>query len=129
MSTYVQFCPRCRSTDIHVDFSNRLIWTYGLPPQYQCEFCGYTSYVFPEIENEKIRKIKVINTSPQAGSSSKDISLTSLFFILAAVLLLFASSLVFNMAFAAALAVVITNKIKSKEPKQPLYIILASSSS
>ena len=56
-------CPRCGSTDIKYWKTNRgTFYPYLFninPSTYFCQNCNYNSYVFPEIDADKAKKIKV----------------------------------------------------------------------
>ncbi len=47
---YVMVCPKCKSTDVHTDYSNRLQPALGIPAMYVCSNCGHTGYTFPEVK-------------------------------------------------------------------------------
>jgi len=55
---FITVCPKCNSTDISVDFSNKATFAYGLPPKYICNNCDHRSEVFPEIPEEKTEQYK-----------------------------------------------------------------------
>jgi len=55
---YVQICPRCGSTDIHVDFQNPAVWVYGTPVKYQCGKCGYNAPVFPKVPQGDVQSYR-----------------------------------------------------------------------
>jgi len=55
---YVKVCPKCGSTDVHLDFSNPAVWGYGAPTSYQCESCGHVAHIFPEILKEDVEAYK-----------------------------------------------------------------------
>jgi hypothetical protein len=52
---YARICPKCNSLDINQETpgaSSNII--FGLPTLYKCKNCGFTSYIFPEVDlNEK----------------------------------------------------------------------------
>lgn len=56
-----KFCPKCYSTDIDVLDSTG--FAGGVPTQYTCKECSYTSFVFPESTKTEIKKIKKENKS------------------------------------------------------------------
>lgn len=55
---HVKVCPKCGSTDVHVDFSNPVVWAYGTTTKYQCESCGHTAPVFPEMPEKEVAHYK-----------------------------------------------------------------------
>jgi len=56
--TKTKVCPRCNSIKISQDKSNPLVGAVGAPPKFYCENCDYTSFVFPEVNLEKAKKMK-----------------------------------------------------------------------
>lgn len=52
---YIQICPKCGSTDIHIDFSNYFVWRYGAPVKYACFSCGTILNFVPEIKKEDVK--------------------------------------------------------------------------
>ena len=54
----VMICPKCKSTDVHIDASNPLQPTMGLPPKYVCNNCGYSGYAFPKIKLSELEKFE-----------------------------------------------------------------------
>jgi hypothetical protein len=54
----MKLCPKCKSTDVHVDFSNHAVWGYGLPPKYECNSCGYINTFFIEVDKKDIHKVQ-----------------------------------------------------------------------
>jgi DNA-directed RNA polymerase subunit RPC12/RpoP len=62
---YVRICPKCNSLEIYQetpgDYKNIAL---GLPTLYKCKNCGFTNYVFPEIDlneiqaNKETKKVK-----------------------------------------------------------------------
>lgn len=60
-SRYVKICPRCQSTNIKVTNQGGSAGTiFGAPTIYRCLDCGYSNYLFPEIDinNLKDKKTK-----------------------------------------------------------------------
>lgn len=53
-----QICPSCGSDDIGVDFSNPVVWAWGLPSKYRCEKCGIVTSFVPEMDVKDIQKYK-----------------------------------------------------------------------
>lgn len=52
MARYVKICPKCRSLNIRTKWQS--LWFFGFPATFKCLDCGFTSYIFPEMElNEK----------------------------------------------------------------------------
>lgn len=54
---FVQFCPKCKSTNINNDFSNPASARYGGSNKI-CNDCKYVSKIFPEININNLKKIK-----------------------------------------------------------------------
>jgi len=52
---YVRVCPNCNSLNISQETpgaSSNII--FGMPTLYKCQNCGFSNYVFPEVDlNEK----------------------------------------------------------------------------
>ncbi len=46
---YVRICPKCGSTNVHIDFSNLLVWAFGTTTKYKCGDCSYLGSLFPEV--------------------------------------------------------------------------------
>ena len=47
---FIMVCPKCKSPDVAIDKTNPLQPSFGLPPKYICNKCGYSGYNFPEIK-------------------------------------------------------------------------------
>jgi len=71
--SYVQICPKCKSTDVFMDHSNPLQGAMGLPPNYVCNNCNHTSHVFPEVDMSK-KKLKVNSKAKKNKVSKVDTS-------------------------------------------------------
>ena len=57
-----KICSQCKSSDIHIDFSNPAVWGYGLPPKYECHSCGIISTFFIEVDDNYLVDLqKVLN--------------------------------------------------------------------
>ncbi len=54
----VRICPKCGSIDIHIDFSNPVVWAYGTTTKYKCNSCNYTGNLFPYILKRYIQDYK-----------------------------------------------------------------------
>ncbi len=52
---YVKICPKCRSLNISI--VNKITMGF-LPSEYICNNCKYTGFIFPEINVNKIKKLK-----------------------------------------------------------------------
>ena len=50
---YKKTCPKCGSTDVHVDFSNPVVWSEGTQTKYKCHNCEYVGYFFPEVSDKR----------------------------------------------------------------------------
>jgi len=50
----MRICPKCGSGKIGKDLN--ILMLLGAPQQWKCNKCGFTSYLFPEIEMEKSKK-------------------------------------------------------------------------
>ncbi len=50
MKKYLNICPKCKSTDVHMEKDNLATGAMGLPTKYVCEKCGYAGFNFPEME-------------------------------------------------------------------------------
>lgn len=58
---FVKICPKCNSTDISTDFSNPAFVAGGLFNNAKvCNKCGHHSNFFPEVEVDKLPKVKKI---------------------------------------------------------------------
>ncbi|MFQ5620342.1 MAG: hypothetical protein ACE5FT_00695 [Candidatus Nanoarchaeia archaeon] len=55
---YVMICPKCKSTDISMDYSNPIQPAIGLPARYVCGKCNHNAYTFPEVSLSKVKKFK-----------------------------------------------------------------------
>ena len=55
---YVQLCPQCGSKEVHIDFSNPAVWSYGTAVNYVCIKCGHRGRVFPEVRKSKVNEYK-----------------------------------------------------------------------
>src|SRR3989338_5337048 len=55
----VRICPRCNSRKVEVAKSAAIAFTGYLTP-YVCGNCSYSSILFPEVELEKTKKLKVL---------------------------------------------------------------------
>jgi len=55
---FVTICPKCGSINVETDFSNPLNWAYGMPPNYQCNECGYAGKFFPQIDKDKVKEFQ-----------------------------------------------------------------------
>jgi len=57
---YVKICPRCKSIDVQVSHQGSLsgLTALGLPTMYRCKKCGFSSYSFPEIDLNEVKKKK-----------------------------------------------------------------------
>jgi hypothetical protein len=54
---YVKVCPKCRSLDVYQETPGAsLNIIFGMPTQYKCRNCGFTSYIFPEINFNEIKE-------------------------------------------------------------------------
>lgn len=53
---YVKICPKCRSLNVGMRWQS--MWFFGMPASFRCMDCGFTGYVFPEIDVRKIKKGK-----------------------------------------------------------------------
>ncbi len=62
----VKVCPRCSSRNVEVAKSAAIAFTGYLTP-YVCGNCSYSSILFPEVELEKAKSMKVL----PAGKFSK----------------------------------------------------------
>ena len=51
------FCPRCRSFNVKVEINASL--ALGAPQIWMCVDCGYSNYIFPELNEEKMENGKV----------------------------------------------------------------------
>lgn len=51
--TRIKFCPQCHSEDVHIVKANPLHAQLGMPAQYSCHNCRYTSHAFPDYERKK----------------------------------------------------------------------------
>jgi hypothetical protein len=51
---YIPVCPKCKSTNVHPDYSNVLVPAMGLPATYICENCKNQGYVFPEVKRSEL---------------------------------------------------------------------------
>lgn len=67
----IKFCPKCKSPDVFMDYSNPLQPAAGLPPLYICRKCNHTSNMFPEIPiseldsfEKEVKKENLIDSSP-----------------------------------------------------------------
>lgn len=47
---YIKICPKCKSTSISTKFTPQI--ALGIPTEYCCDDCGFTSMLFPEVEAE-----------------------------------------------------------------------------
>jgi hypothetical protein len=58
---FVRICPNCNSLDVFAETpgaSANIV--FGLPTMFRCRNCGFSSYVFPEVDiNEMENKNKV----------------------------------------------------------------------
>lgn len=45
----IKICSKCGSEDVHIDFSNPVVWAYGTRSNYRCENCQYVGDLFPEV--------------------------------------------------------------------------------
>lgn len=69
-SNYVKICPKCNSLDIYQEtsgVSSNII--FGIPTQYRCRNCGFSGYIFPEVDISKIGDHKLINSKKDSGFS------------------------------------------------------------
>lgn len=55
---YKKTCPKCGSTDVHVDFSNPVVWSEGPQTKNKCHNCGFVGFFFPEVTDEKRKEFK-----------------------------------------------------------------------
>lgn len=99
---YVQVCPKCGSTRVHVDFSNPVVWAYGTTTKYRCESCGHMAPIFPEMPKKEVthykRMLKEKMQEHKGDGGNKDIIDTTpgftigifevLLFIMAAIMLI-----------------------------------------
>lgn len=55
----VPICPKCKSVDVSIDFSNPGLISAGYINVLKvCNNCGYKSNLFPEIKISEIKKFK-----------------------------------------------------------------------
>lgn len=53
---YARICPKCKSLDIVQETPGvSLNIIFGMPTQYKCKNCGFTSYVFPEVAISELK--------------------------------------------------------------------------
>ena len=52
----IMVCPRCGSTNVATDFSNPLVWAYGIPSNYKCNECRNIGKFFPQIDKDKVEE-------------------------------------------------------------------------
>tara|TARA_Y100000310_G_C20674459_1_gene812151 strand:- start:1062 stop:1205 length:144 start_codon:yes stop_codon:yes gene_type:complete len=46
----MRICPKCESKDITTDTKHSITFITGNPPLYICKKCGFSSEMFPEVE-------------------------------------------------------------------------------
>jgi len=44
-----KFCPKCKSTNVRKKMGALL--TRGVPQEWRCNDCGYSSFIFPELKD------------------------------------------------------------------------------
>jgi hypothetical protein len=69
MSDMVKVCPNCGSRNIRVEMTPSI--AFGAPSQYRCENCEFMSYIFPDVEREKAKKIKVKDAEKAVNKAEK----------------------------------------------------------
>jgi len=55
-NNYFSICPKCNSLDVSIDNSDMLVGSLGIPANYICNNCQYSAKVFPEIDEEELKK-------------------------------------------------------------------------
>ncbi len=59
---YVRICPKCGSLDVEIlNITKQYTFAFGLPTAYKCRSCGFSSYIFPEIDSNKIQDIDKVS--------------------------------------------------------------------
>ena len=46
-----RFCPKCKSTNVSKELN--VLLAIGIPQEWKCNECGFTSFIFPERELNK----------------------------------------------------------------------------
>lgn len=55
---YVRICPNCGSLDIEIlNVTKQFTFALGIPTQYKCKKCGFSSHVFPEVSIKDLEKL------------------------------------------------------------------------
>jgi len=63
---YVRICPNCGSLDIEIlNVQKQFTFAFGMPTTYKCNNCGFSSYVFPEVDVKDLEKLKEKNKDNQ----------------------------------------------------------------
>jgi len=44
-----KFCPKCESTNVGMRLN--ILLAVGVPQEWKCNDCGYSGFIFPELEN------------------------------------------------------------------------------
>ncbi len=56
---YVRICPKCNSLEVYQETPGAsLNIVFGMPTLYKCKNCGFSNYVFPEIDLKEFENIK-----------------------------------------------------------------------
>ena len=71
---FVSVCPECNSTNISMDHSNALVGAMGLPADFICKDCGFTSKVFPEMEESEAKKLVLKKIPLDTKTEKVDVS-------------------------------------------------------
>ena len=48
------FCPKCKSVNVGKELNVLLV--LGVPQQWVCYDCGFMSFIFPELNEEKVKE-------------------------------------------------------------------------
>ena len=73
---YIKFCPKCNSIDTYQDKSTMQSLGY-IPTKYICNYCGFSSFNFPEIEIEEIDKLQINFKKVKTGLGNSELIDTS----------------------------------------------------
>ena len=46
-----RFCPKCESTNVGMRLN--ILLAVGVPQEWKCNECGYSGFIFPELEEVK----------------------------------------------------------------------------
>ena len=46
-----KFCPKCESVNVRMKMN--ILLAVGVPQEWKCNDCDYSSFIFPELVNEK----------------------------------------------------------------------------